>query len=104
MKRPCFSRPRTARKLLYIPPTQPSSLWSELDLATNRKASSSSSSVRTGTSLHGLHKTCLECRGNSPSTSSTFGQVRNRSSNTFDVFLKIREEKSAKRSPRFKLQ
>src|ERR1043165_2043533 len=50
------------------------------------KASSSSSSMRTGTSLHGLHKTCLECRGNSPSTRSTFGQVRNRSSNPFRHF------------------
>src|SRR3954471_15428218 len=61
-------------------------MWSELDSVTNRKAISSSSSVRTGTSLHGLHRTCLVYRENSPSTSCTFGQARSRSSNPCDVF------------------
>src|SRR3954471_20444492 len=57
---------------------------------TNRKAISSSSSVRTVTSSHGPHMTCLVYRGNLPSTSFISDLDPSRSSSHFGVFQKRR--------------
>src|SRR3954471_14743951 len=92
-----FRQPRTARGLLWTPPTRASAASLGLDSAANRKASSSSSSVRTGTSLHGPHRTCLEYQGNSSSTSFTSDLDPSRSSSHFSAFQRTREEQSVKR-------
>src|SRR4051812_19205892 len=68
--------------------THPSSLVLVLIWIRNRKACSSSSSVRTGTSLHGNLLTCQVYQGNSLSTLSILIQSLNRSSNSFVVSMK----------------
>ena len=47
-------------------------------LATNRKARSSTSSVRIGASLHGQLRTCKVCRGSWPSTHYMSGRMLSR--------------------------
>ena len=59
---------------------------------TNRKVSSSTSSVRIGTSLHGLLEICRVSRGSSPSTLYTSDRTQNRLSNHYAASQK-KEEK-----------
>src|SRR3954471_556609 len=94
-----FRQPRTARGFFWTPLSRASAASLGPDSAANRKASSSSSSVRTRISLHGPHRTCLEYRGNSPSTSFTSDLDPSRSSIHFGAFQRTREEQSATRLP-----
>ena len=79
--------------------THPSSSVSVLIWIRNRKARSSSSSVRTGTSLHGSLQTSRVYRGNSLSTLSILIQSLNRSSNSFGVSMKRGARPLVKRWP-----
>src|ERR1041385_703233 len=97
MMRPYSKQQRTARRLPWTPPTQASASLLGPGSAANRKASSSSSSLRTVTSSHGPHMTCLVYRGNLPSTSFTSDLDPSRSSSHFGVFQKRREEQLATR-------
>ena len=54
----------------------------------NRKARSSSSSMRTGTSLHGSLQTCQVYQGNLLSTLTILIQTLNRSNNSFVALMK----------------
>ena len=54
-----FQPDKDARRSGWTRTIRTASSPSARDLTANRKARSSSSSVRIGTSLHGLHKTCL---------------------------------------------
>ena len=73
----------TPRWLTLCLATHPSSSSSVLTWIPNRKARSSSSSVRTGTSLHGNLQTCRVYRGNSLSTLLILIQSLSRSRNFF---------------------
>jgi hypothetical protein len=72
----------------------------------NRKASSLASSVRIGTSSHGLQKTCQVCRGSWLSTHFISGQMPSRSSNRCCTLQKRRERPLVRRdrpAPRSRL-
>src|ERR1041384_1271104 len=87
-----FQAAKDSKRIAWTPPTRASALSSGPGSAANRKASSSSSSVRTVTSLHGPHMTCLVYRGNLPSRSFISDLDPSRSSSHFGVFQKRREE------------
>jgi hypothetical protein len=76
-----FQLPTTPRRSCWTRATQPSSSSSVPASLPNRKASSPASSVRIGTSSHGLQKICQVCRGSWLSTHFMSGQMPIRSSN-----------------------
>jgi hypothetical protein len=78
--------------------TRPSSSSSVSASLLNRKVSSPASSVRIGTSLHGLQNTYQVCRGSWLSTHFMSSQMPSRSSNCYGALQKRKGRPLVKRS------